>query len=309
MPKRVEDRRRLGIGRALPVVEDPVNAKLTLFNGAKVGGKDTVFVYVFPDLGPTFVSVCKVTKKVQGSFDYTLDCTIPPIKTLPSAPDASAVSVKTKTVKKTAKKGKTKYPLIVAPKKCSGTWKAEAEFFFRNGERSRPRIRASARSNRLLGAPVWGSCEGRPAMGRPSNRGSESTPARQSHARSRIRTCDLWLRRHVQEIALKPRSARTVGGVSSRSNRSEVRPDRGGLGGVWAPKRSKCPMNVRVARVRHNDARVDRYARHRPATPDRRRLGRRARGPARAHGRGGRSSARSCGGGVWSPTSAQTGTR
>ena len=91
-PGGVEDRyrhrRRLG---ALPVVEDPVNGKLTLFNGAKVGGKDAVLVYVFPDLGPTFVSVCKISKKVQGSFDYTLDCSIPPIKTLPSAPDASVV--------------------------------------------------------------------------------------------------------------------------------------------------------------------------------------------------------------------------
>ena len=123
-----------GIGRALPVVEDPVNAKLTLFNGAKVGGKDAVFVYVFPDLGPTFVTVCSITKKVQGSFDYTLDCSIPPIKTLPSAPDASVISVKTKTQKKTAKKGKKKYPLIVAPKKCNGTWKAEGQFFFRTGE-------------------------------------------------------------------------------------------------------------------------------------------------------------------------------
>jgi hypothetical protein len=122
-----------GVGRALPVVEDPVNAKLTLFNGSKVGGKDTVFVYVFPDLGPTFVTVCKISKKVQGSFDYTLDCSIPPIKTLPNAPDASVVVVKTKTEKKTAKKGKKKYPLIVAPKKCSGTWKAEAQFFFTTG--------------------------------------------------------------------------------------------------------------------------------------------------------------------------------
>jgi hypothetical protein len=122
-----------GIGRALPVVEDPVNGKLTLFNGSKVGGKDTVFVYVFPDLGPTFVTVCKITKKTQGSFDYTLDCSIPPIKTLPSAPDASVISVKTKTEKKTIKKGKKKYPLIVAPKKCSGTWKAEAQFFFATG--------------------------------------------------------------------------------------------------------------------------------------------------------------------------------
>ena len=123
-----------GIGRALPVVEDPVNGKLTLFNGSKVGGKDTVFVYVFPDLGPTFVVVCKITKKVSGNFDYTLDCSIPPIKTLPSAPDASVVETKTTTKRASIKKGKRKYPLIVAPKKCSGTWKAEAQFFFATGE-------------------------------------------------------------------------------------------------------------------------------------------------------------------------------
>ena len=123
-----------GIGRALPVVEDPVNGKLTLFNGSKVGGKDTVLVYVFPDLGPTFVVPCKITKKTQGNFDYTLDCGIPPIKTLPSAPDASVVETKTTTNRKTIRKGKRKYPLIVAPKKCSGTWKAEAQFFFQTGE-------------------------------------------------------------------------------------------------------------------------------------------------------------------------------
>jgi hypothetical protein len=122
-----------GIGRALPVVEDPVNGKLTLFNGSKVGGKDTVFVYVFPDLGPTFVTVCKVSLKPSGSFDYTLDCSIPPIKTLPSAPDASVVTVKTKTEKKTVKKSGKKYPLIVAPKKCTGKWKSEAQFFFATG--------------------------------------------------------------------------------------------------------------------------------------------------------------------------------
>jgi hypothetical protein len=123
-----------GVGRALPVVEDPVNGKLTLFNGSKVGGKDAVLVYVFPDLGPTFVVVCKISKKVSGAFDYTLDCGIPPIKTLPSAPDASVVETKTKTQKKIIKKGKKKYALIVAPKKCSGKWKAEAQFFFATGE-------------------------------------------------------------------------------------------------------------------------------------------------------------------------------
>jgi hypothetical protein len=124
-----------GVGYAKPVVTDAVNAKLTLFNGAKVGGKDTVLVYVFPDLGPTFVSVGKVTKKRSAGFDYTLDFIIPPIKTLPSAPDASTALVDTKTPRKTIKKGKRKYSLIVTPTKCTGKWKAQGEFYFTTGEK------------------------------------------------------------------------------------------------------------------------------------------------------------------------------
>jgi hypothetical protein len=120
-----------GIGLARPVVEDPVNGKLTIFNGAKVGGRDTVLVYVFPDLGPTFVSVGKVIK--TGS-KYTLDFNIPPIKTLPNAPDASVTSVKTKTPVKRIRKGSRKYYLVIAPARCSGTWKGTGTFYFANGE-------------------------------------------------------------------------------------------------------------------------------------------------------------------------------
>jgi hypothetical protein len=124
-----------GVGMARPVVTDPVHGKLTIFNGARQGGKDTVLVFVLPDLGPTFVSVGKVTRK-RGK--YTLDFTIPPIKTLPSAPDASVVSVDTKTpVKRVVKrrKGKRKkYYLIVAPEKCRGKWKGSGTFYFANGE-------------------------------------------------------------------------------------------------------------------------------------------------------------------------------
>ena len=121
-----------GVGMAKPVVTDPVNAKLTLFNGAKVGGKDTVLVYVFPDLGPTFVSVGKISKP---GGRYTLDFNIPPIKTLPSAPDASVVSVKTKTPVKKVTQKKKKYYLIMSPKTCKGgTWKGSGKFYFTTGE-------------------------------------------------------------------------------------------------------------------------------------------------------------------------------
>ena len=124
-----------GVGMARPVVTDPVKAKLTLFNGARTGGKDAVFVYVFPDLGPTFVTVGKIS---HTGGKYVLDFSVPPIKTLPSAPDASVVSVKTKTpIKHVTKRShgkRKKYYLIVAPTKCKGSWKGSGTFYFRTGE-------------------------------------------------------------------------------------------------------------------------------------------------------------------------------
>jgi len=127
-----------GVGLARPVVEDPVNGKLILFNGDRRGGRDTVLVHVFPDLGPTFVTVCKVHRA------RTIDCTIPPIKTLPSAPDASVVSVKTKTpVKRVTKKRgkrKKKYYLMVAPRKCKGKWKGSGTFYFATGEKQTVKV-------------------------------------------------------------------------------------------------------------------------------------------------------------------------
>jgi hypothetical protein len=113
-----------GVGYAKPVVTDPVQAKLTLFNGG-----NSILVYAFPDLGPTFVTVCKI---VGG---YNLDCGIDPIKTLPSAPDAAVGTVKTKTTPKNIKKKGKKLGLVVTPKKCKGSWKGSATFSFQTGEK------------------------------------------------------------------------------------------------------------------------------------------------------------------------------
>jgi hypothetical protein len=112
-----------GIGYAKPVVTDPVQGKLTIFNGGS-----SILVYVFPDLGPTFVVTCKI------SGGYNLDCAIPPIKTLPSAPDAAVGSVKTKTTPKSVKKGRKKLGIVVTPKACKGSWKSSAKFSFTTGE-------------------------------------------------------------------------------------------------------------------------------------------------------------------------------
>jgi hypothetical protein len=111
-----------GVGYAKPVVTDPVNAKLTIFNGG-----NQILVFALPDLGPTFVTPCKI------SGGYNLTCSIPPIKTLPSAPDASVGTVKTKTKALTIKKGKKKIGFVVAPKKCKSSWTTSATFFFATG--------------------------------------------------------------------------------------------------------------------------------------------------------------------------------
>jgi hypothetical protein len=127
-PKGCPGKSKLGTGSAIgyakPVVTDPVNAQLTLFNGGS-----SVLVYVFPDLGPTFVVTCKI---VGG---YSLDCAVPPIKTLPSAPDAATATVKTKTTPKNIKAKGKKVGLIVTPKTCKKSWKSSATFSFTTGEK------------------------------------------------------------------------------------------------------------------------------------------------------------------------------
>jgi hypothetical protein len=123
-----------GTGSAKPIIP-VVNGKLTLFNGERRRGRDSIYIFVLPDIGPTFVSVGTVRKK-RGR--YVLDFTVPPIKTLPGAPDAAVTSVHTKTPVKrvTRKRGKRKqrYYLIRAPKKCRKKWTAKATFYYASGE-------------------------------------------------------------------------------------------------------------------------------------------------------------------------------
>ena len=123
----------VGTGSAKPIL-DSVSAKLTLFNGEKKGGKDTVYVFTLPDVGPTFVVVGTINKINKGQLGWELRFGIDPIKTLPNAPDAAIISVKTNTPKKSVKKGGKKRWLITAPKTCKGKWAYQGEFQFVNGQ-------------------------------------------------------------------------------------------------------------------------------------------------------------------------------
>jgi hypothetical protein len=82
-PRGCPDGSRIGSGLVIayaqPVVTDPVHATVTIFNGA--GG--SILLYVFPDLGPTYVLEGRPTGTSSLIFD------IPRIPTVPGAPDAS----------------------------------------------------------------------------------------------------------------------------------------------------------------------------------------------------------------------------
>jgi hypothetical protein len=144
----------IGTGTALasakPII-DQVNAKVSVYNGAPKGGVPTVLLYNVPDISSPITVQGTVAKKSAascangaGQCDYVLTFDVPLIPTLPNAPPASVLSVKTKTknvfVKKKKKVGgKTrtvKIPYIGAPKECKGKWVADLNITFQDGQTS-----------------------------------------------------------------------------------------------------------------------------------------------------------------------------
>jgi hypothetical protein len=122
-----------------------VNAKVTVFNGVVKGGSSTVLLYNVPDISSPIIVEGSVVKKAAascangtGQCDYNLVFNVPPIPTLPGQPNASVLTVRTKTLNvfvKKKKKGKTvKIPYIGAPKQCTGKWVADAQVTFATGE-------------------------------------------------------------------------------------------------------------------------------------------------------------------------------
>jgi hypothetical protein len=149
-PKACPKGSKIGSGTATasakPII-DLVNAKTTIFNGESKGGVPTVLLYNVPDISSPITVQGTVAKKSAvscangaGKCDYVLTFNVPQIPTLPNAPPASVLTVKTKTNKVFVKKKKhgkrVKIPLIGAPKKCKGKWVADATFKFYDGQSS-----------------------------------------------------------------------------------------------------------------------------------------------------------------------------
>ena len=125
-PKACPRGSRIGSGRAIgvapPIVEGPVNAKLTLFNGTPQGRSAVIIIYAVPDLGPVMV-LPGVLRSGRGTpYGYLLDNEIPPIKTLPSAPDASVTFVDVTTRDVTVRRRGRTIHYIDSPVLCEGTF-------------------------------------------------------------------------------------------------------------------------------------------------------------------------------------------
>ena len=135
-PRACPRRSKLGGGTAkgaAPPIVSSVAAKVTLFNGVPVGHDPTLLIYVLPDLGPV-IALEGVLKRGSGHYGYVLTVNVPPIKTLPSAPDASTTFFDTTVRNLRVKRGKRRISYIDSPVLCDGTYfLLDGSFTYRGG--------------------------------------------------------------------------------------------------------------------------------------------------------------------------------
>jgi hypothetical protein len=120
-------------GAAPPIVAS-VAAKVTLFNGVPIGHDPTLLVYVFPDLGPVITLEGVLKKDRSGKYGYVMTVDVPPIKTLPSAPDAATTFFDATVNNRSVKRGKRRISYIDSPVLCRGTYfLLDGTFTYRGG--------------------------------------------------------------------------------------------------------------------------------------------------------------------------------
>jgi hypothetical protein len=136
-PKGCPKGSRIGGGKArgaAPPIVDSVAAKVTLFNGVPVGRNPTLIIYSLPDLGPVLVMSGVLKSDRSGRYGYVLDVNVPPIKTLPSAPDASVTFFDATVNNLSVRRGHRRISYIDAPVLCDGTYfLLDGAFTYRGG--------------------------------------------------------------------------------------------------------------------------------------------------------------------------------
>jgi hypothetical protein len=129
---------QLGSGKArgaAPPILASVDAKITLYNGERAGRNPTLIIYSVPDIGP-ILTLSGLLKAAGSSSDYgyVLDVEVPPIKTLPSAPDASVTFFDATVQDRTVRRKGRPIHYIDAPVLCNGTFfLLDGAFRYQNG--------------------------------------------------------------------------------------------------------------------------------------------------------------------------------
>lgn len=124
-PKACPRGSQLGSGTArgaAPPIVDNVNAKITLYNGSAGGSRSSVIIYSVPDLGPIMTMEGVVQPGGRSPYGYVLSVDVPPIKTLPSAPDASVTFFDATTRDLTTRRRGRTIHYIDGPVLCDGTF-------------------------------------------------------------------------------------------------------------------------------------------------------------------------------------------
>jgi hypothetical protein len=108
-------------GDARPIVPDPIDAKVTLFNGQPVGGNPTILIYAVPEISSP-ITIQGQLRRQSGRYGYVLDVDVPPIPTLPGQPNASVSFFDATTLDRTVRRKGRKIHYIEGPVLCNGTF-------------------------------------------------------------------------------------------------------------------------------------------------------------------------------------------
>ena len=122
MPERLEDRLRHGASAPRPRSCRRRECQVTLFNGTPQGGNPTIIIYAVPDLGPV-MTLPGVLRSGRGTpVRLRARHRVPPIQTLPSAPDASVTFFDATTRDLTVRRRGRTIHYIDSPVLCNGTF-------------------------------------------------------------------------------------------------------------------------------------------------------------------------------------------
>jgi hypothetical protein len=110
-------------GDARPIVNDPIDAKITMFNGQPRNGNPTIIIYAVPEISSPITIVGELKRQPKSSnYGYVLSVDVPPIPTLPGQPNASVSFFDATTLDKTVRRRGRTIHYIQGPVICNGTF-------------------------------------------------------------------------------------------------------------------------------------------------------------------------------------------